>query len=141
MPRSNVARAPLVACLGLLSALAGGCLTNLNQAKYFDKLEDAAPGLAARVHAHRPAIESSLREAITEASRGMSDAEVESIGLWGERWEPPVKVTDGEELYMKGRVFYVERPASPYYVAFRVAEDGQVQVDDVRVFGHYGGRR
>ena len=121
--------------------MAGGCLTNLNQAKYFDKLEDAAPGLAARVHAHRPAIESSLREAITEASRGMSDAEVESIGLWGERWEPPVKVTDGEELYMKGRVFYVERPASPYYVAFRVAEDGQVQVDDVRVFGHYGGRR
>ncbi len=131
----------MIAGLWVFLGLTSGCLTNLNQAKYFDKLEDAAPELAARVRAHRPAIEAALREALTETSARMSDAEVESIGLWGERWEPPVKVTNGEELYMKGRVFYVDRPASPYYIAFRVAEDGQVEVDEGRVFGHYRGLR
>jgi len=131
----------MVGTIVTIAAVASGCLTNLNQAKYFDKLEDAAPQLAARVHAHRPSIDSALREALTERSREMSRAEVDSIGLWGERWEPPVKVTDGDELYMKGRIFYKGEPASPYYIAFRVGEDGSVDVSQVRVYGHYGGGR
>jgi len=131
--------APLTVSIGL--AVAGGCLTNLNQAKYFDKLEEAAPELASRVHAHRRAIEANLRQAIEVASQDMSDAEVESIGLWGERWQPPVRVTDGHELYMKGRIFYVDRPASPYYIAFRVGEDGATEVVEARVYGHYGESR
>lgn len=139
MQRSSAAwriLAPFAATIAL--AVAGGCLTNLNQAKYFDKLEQAAPELASRVHAHRWAIEASLRQAIETASRDMSDAEVESIGLWGERWQPPVRVTDGDKLYMKGRIFYVDMPASPYYIAFRVAEDGATEVVEARVYGHYG---
>ncbi len=125
----------------LVLMIAGGCLTNLNQAKYFDKLEQAAPELATRVRAHRPAIEASLQQALEAASREMSDAEVESIGFWGERWQPPVRVTDGQELYMKGRIFYVDRPASPYYIAFRVGEQGSTEVVEARVYGHYGESR
>lgn len=114
----------------LLLLTASGCLDNLNQRKYFDKLEAAAPGLAVRVHRHRAAIEQQLDQAL----RAQAPAEPTHIGYWGETWDFVRTVTDGERLFMRGRMFHAEGPASTYYLAFTVAEDGSVEVLDGRVF-------
>lgn len=115
----------------LLVLLVGpGCLENLNQQKYFDKLEAAAPELAVRVQRHRLRIEQQL-EAVLEAQ---APAPPTHIGLWGETWDLVRVVTDGDELFMKGRIFHDGAPASTYALTFTVAEDGTVEVIEGRVF-------
>ncbi|MCA9707456.1 MAG: hypothetical protein KDK70_16510 [Myxococcales bacterium] len=116
---------------GLALVLATGCLENLNQQKYFDKLEAASPGLAVRVERHRPRIEQQLR-AVLEAQ---APARATHIGLWGETWDLVRTVTDGERIFMKGRIFHDGRRASTYALSFTVAEDGTVDVLDGQVFG------
>lgn len=111
-----------------------GCLENLNQRKYFDKLQAAAPGLAERVHRHRDGIEQQLGAAL----RGQAHAEPTHIGYWGETWDVVRTVTDGERLFMRGRLFHAQGPASSYYLAFTVADDGAVEVLDARVFSPRG---
>jgi len=118
-----------VLLFALLTA-APGCLENLNQQKYFDTLEAAEPALAARVQRHRPRIEQQLHAAL-EAE---APAPPVHIGYWGETWDLVRTVTDGEQLFMRGRIFYEQGPASPYYLAFTVADDGTVETRDVRVF-------
>lgn len=118
------------AVLLLVVLAASGCLDNLNQRKYFDKLEASAPALAIRVQRHRAAIEHQLGEAL----RAQAPAEPTHIGYWGETWDFVRIVTDGERLFMRGRMFHAEGPASTYYLAFTVAEDGTVEVLDGRVF-------
>ena len=115
---------------GLSCLLATGCLENLNQQKYFDNLEAAAPELSHRVERHRDAIEARLREELER----QSPAAVEHVGLWGESWDVVRTVTDGERLFMRGRIFHAEGPASTYYLAFTVAQDGAVEIVDARVF-------
>lgn len=114
----------------LVLLVASGCLDNLNQRKYFDKLEAGAPVLAERVQRHRASIERQLGEAL----RAKAPAEPTHIGYWGETWDVVRTVTDGERLFMRGRMFHAEGPASTYYLAFTVADDGTVEVLDGRVF-------
>jgi outer membrane murein-binding lipoprotein Lpp len=113
-----------------LLTLVAGCLSNLNQEKYFDRLAADAPHLAARVHEHREAIERTL----TEKLSAEAPAEVEHIGLWGETWDVVRRPTDGEQIFMRGHMFHPDRAASNYYVAFTVAEDGTVEVIEQQVF-------
>ncbi|MEX1368110.1 MAG: hypothetical protein AB1Z98_33585 [Nannocystaceae bacterium] len=110
------------------------CLDNLNQRKYFDVLQAAEPGLARRVERNRESIEQQLRATVRERS----ELPVEHVGLWGESWDLVRKVTDGEQLFMRGRVFHPEGPASTYYLAFTVAEDGTVEIADARVYSSMG---
>jgi len=109
----------------------GGCLENLNQQKYFEKLEAAAPGLAVRVQRHRPRIEQQLHARLSSES----PAPVAHIGYWGETWDLVRTVTDGEQLFMRGRIFHEEGPASTYYLSFSVTEDGTVEVHSIGVYG------
>lgn len=120
----------------LLALAVGGCLENLNQERYFDLLESADPGLARRVETNRESIEQQLRATL----EARSPAPIDHVGLWGESWDFVRRVTDGEQLFMKGRIFHPEGPASTYYLAFAVAEDGTVEVLDARVFSHQGAR-
>lgn len=122
----------LRAGLVLVVLAAPGCLDNLNQRKYFDKLQAAAPELATRVHRHRDRIEQQLGDVL----RARAPAEPTHIGYWGETWDFVRTVTDGERLFMRGRMFHAEGPASTYYLAFTVADDGTVSVLDGRVFAH-----
>lgn len=128
----TVSRAGPLRALGLLLGLAlalPGCLDNLNQRKYFDQLEAAAPELAIRARRWRPAIEQQLGEAL----RAQAPAEPTHIGFWGETWDLVRTVTDGERLFMRGRMVHAEGPASTYYLAFTVAPDGTVEVLECRV--------
>lgn len=118
------------AVLLLVLLAAPGCLDNLNERKYFDQLQATAPELASRVRRRRPGIEEQLEAAL----RAQAPAEPTHIGLWGETWDVVRTVTDGERLFMRGRIFYAEGPASPYYLAFTVAADGTVEVLEARVF-------
>jgi len=122
-----VIRFAVVAVLAMLAS--SGCLENLNQQKYFDTLEAAAPTLAQRVDRHRDRIEQELgaelgRHAPTPATH---------IGYWGASWDLVRRVTDGEQLFMRGRMFHAEGPASTYYLAFTVADDGSVEILDAQV--------
>ncbi len=119
-----------VVCLGVVLSLTG-CLENLNQLKYFERLEAQAPALAPRVQRHRLRIEQQLGALL----RAQAPAETVQIGYWGETWDRVRRVSDGERLFMKGRIFHPEGPASTYYLSFTVAEDGTVQAQEVRVFG------
>ncbi len=121
---------PFRAALLLAVLLGTGCLDNLNQQKYFDKLGAAAPSLAARVVQHREAIERQLVERL----RADAPSGVTHIGLWGESWDLVRRVTDGEQIFMRGRVFYEQGPASTYYLAFRMAEGGTVIIDRSEVY-------
>lgn len=114
----------------LLIAVTSGCLENLNQQKYFDNLEAAAPGLAVRVRRHRPRIEQQLREELG----ARAPAPPAHVGFWGETWDLVRMVTDGERMFMKGRIFYDRLPASTYALTFTVAEDGTVDVLEGQVF-------
>ena len=120
---------------GLLVVLSTtGCLENLNQQKYFEKLEAADPSLARRVQTHRESIEQQLGKAL-EAE---TPAPIVHTGYWGETWDLVRRVTDGERLFMRGRLFHEGRPASTYYLSFTVAEDGTVGDLDARVFSMGG---
>lgn len=119
-------------CLAAL--VFSGCLENLNQERYFDLLEAADPGLARRIERNREAIEHKLRAAL----EAQSPAPIEHVGMWGESWDVVRRVTDGETVFMKGRIFHPEGPASTYYLAFIVDEDGSVEVTDARVFARRG---
>jgi hypothetical protein len=126
---------PVIRALPLLVLLvAAGCLDNLNQRKYFDKLEAGAPMLAERVQRHRASIERQLGEAL----RAQAPSEPTHVGYWGETWDVVRTVTDGERLFMRGRMFHAEGPASTYYLAFTVADDGAVEVLEGRVFASQG---
>ncbi|MCH9687772.1 MAG: hypothetical protein K0V04_40455 [Deltaproteobacteria bacterium] len=116
---------------GLLVLLLGtGCLENLNQAKYFDTLEISAPTLAQRVSRHRAAIEEAIeKDLVAKAPPG-----VIHVGLWGETWDLVRRVTDGEQLFMRGRIFHEQGAASTYYVAFTVSEDGAVSIRESNVY-------
>ena len=114
----------------LAVACTAGCLENLNQQKYFDTLEASAPALAVRVDRHRDHIEQQLGEAL----RAQAPAPPIHIGYWGETWDLVRTITDGEQLFMRGRIFYAQGPASTYYLAFTVDEHGEVNVRDGRVF-------
>ena len=118
----------------LLALVLGGCLENLNQERYFDLLEAADPGLARRVERNRESIESQLRAAL----ESRSPAPIEHVGMWGESWDFVRRVTDGETVFMKGRIFHPEGPASTYYLAFTVGEDGSLEIVDARVFSRRG---
>lgn len=120
--------------LGIAALVLGGCLENLNQQKYLDTLEATDPGLARRVRRHRESIDAQLRAAL----EARSPAPIEHVGLWGETWDLVRKVSDGEQLFMRGRIFHPEGPASTYYLAFSVAEDGLVEIHDARVFSRRG---
>lgn len=114
----------------LALVVTSGCLENLNQQKYFDKLEAAAPGLAVRVQRHRSQIEQQL----TQELGARAPAPPAHIGFWGETWDLVRTVTDGERMFMKGRIFYDDLPASTYALTFTVAEDGTVDVLEGQVF-------
>lgn len=107
-----------------------GCLQNLNQQKYFDKLEESAPEQAKRVRRHRRAIEAELTAALAEAA----PAAITELGLWGASWDAPRRVSDGEQLFMRGRMFHEGRRASSYYLVFTVAAEGSVEIHDLRVY-------
>lgn len=115
--------------------MVSGCLENLNQQKYFDKLKAASPVLAQRVETHRESIERQLR-ADLEAK---SPAPVTHIGLWGESQDFVRRVSDGEQLFMRGRIFHPEGGASRYYLSFTIADDGTVEISDGRVFANNRG--
>jgi hypothetical protein len=114
-----------------LALLGAGCLSNLNQQKYFDQLRARAPALAERVDRHRESIERTLSESL----RAQSPTQVEFIGLWGETWDVVREPTDGERLFMRGRMFHPDRAASTYYLAFTVAENGAVDIVEQHVYG------
>lgn len=116
--------------LGVALLVATGCLENLNQQKYFDKLEAAAPALAVRVERHRTSIEQQLSATLG----AQAPAPAAHIGFWGETWDLVRTVTDGERLFMKGRIFHDGAPASTYALTFTVAEDGTVSVLESQVF-------
>ncbi len=133
-PRTGQYHAPVIVrrmALALVLLGTGGCLENLNQQKYFEKLEAGAPGLAVRVHRHRSRIEQQLHAQLSEEA----PAPVAHIGMWGETWDLVRTVTDGERLFMRGRIFHEEGPASSYFLAFSVAEDGTVEVHAIGVYG------
>ncbi|MEM7159986.1 MAG: hypothetical protein AAF799_44520 [Myxococcota bacterium] len=120
---------------GLLVVLATtGCLENLNQQKYFEKLEAADPSLAQRVRTHRESIERRLGEALAAESPDP----IVHVGYWGETWDLVRRVTDGERLFMRGRLFHEGVPASTYYLSFTVADDGTVGDLDARVYSMRG---
>ncbi len=130
-PAVGVGWAVLRVLFGGMLLLSGGCLTNLNEQKYFERLDALEPETAAVVRAHKGAIEETLRAAIVEAAPQTPTA----IGLWGATWDAVREpVLDGT-LYMRGRVFYDGRPSSPYKVVYEVADDGAVTVLFVEVFG------
>ncbi len=116
--------------MGSLGLGSAGCLENLNQQKYFETLEAASPALASQVQQHRESIEQQLERSL----RAEAFAEVTAIGMWGESWDLVRRVTDGERLFMRGRIFHAEGPASTYYLAFTVDHRGHVVIEDLRVF-------
>lgn len=121
----------------LAIVLFAGCLENLNQQKYFAKLHAASPELARRVEQHRDAIEQRLYAELEKST----PAPIEHVGFWGETQDFVRRVTDGEHLFMRGRIFHPQGRSSTYYLAFTVAEDGTVEIVDGRVFGGDRGLR
>ncbi|MEM6295737.1 MAG: hypothetical protein AAGA54_30980 [Myxococcota bacterium] len=117
--------------LVVATLLLGGCLTNLNEQKYFERLDALDPATAAVVRSHKGAIEETLHAAIVEAAPAPPTA----VGLWGATWDAVREpILDGK-LYMRGRVFYDGRRSSPYKLVYEVADDGAVTVVFVEVFG------
>ena len=119
--------------LGLSLAAGSGCLQNLNEQKYFDTLQRSDPALASRVREHKEEIEAQLDAAL----RAKSGRPIDEITMWGAGWETVRQVVGSEgQLFMRGRIFHPEGPASPYYAAYTVEPDGHVVVYDARVYGH-----
>lgn len=115
--------------------LPGGCLTNLNEQKYFERLEAGSPTQHERVVQHRELIEGQLREAL----RADVKRTVVHVPLWGETWDTVRRVTDGQQLFMRGRITHVAGPASPYYIRFTVGPDGEVTIGALQVYEFGGG--
>lgn len=114
----------VVACLG-----ASGCLENLNQQKYFQLMQAGAPEQWERVTRNRDSVDEQLREALTANLQRPATR----VALWGESWDVVRGVTDGEVLFMRGRIFHEVGPATPYYVAFAVDEFGRIGVESIQV--------
>lgn len=128
------AKALVVSALALAPVLAGGCLTNLNEQKYFDKLERESIALADRVRSRRADIEQAIADEVAE----QSPRDVERITYWGAGWDAVRQVVGKEgQLYMRGRVFHESGPASPYWVSYRVpsGESANIEILELRVYG------
>lgn len=118
------------AALALLLGSSAGCLENLNQQKYFEKVRNQDGQMADRLRHYQPSIEGQLDEAI----RGATSSTPTRITHWGEGWDFVRVVMRDDKLLMRGRVFFSDAPAAPYFISFAVDSSATVAVDQVHVY-------
>lgn len=113
-----------------LPVLGTGCLENLNQQKYFEKARAADSRIADRLRQFQPKIEAQLDEAI----RAACSSTPARITHWGEGWDFVRTVMRDDKLLMRGRVFFADAPAAPYFISFTVDNSATLAVEQVHVY-------